>query len=404
MSPIIHSLLDTDLYKFTMLQVVLHKFPQTHSVYHFRCRNLEDTVYPLVDILDDLNEQLDHLCNLKYKEDELQYLRKLRFIKSDFVDYLELFQLKRRFIHASIDEEGRLDIRIEGPMVQAMMFEIFVLAIVNELYFSRIKTDEVWAEGERRLQAKLELIQQYEKAQKPNDPPFLVSDFGTRRRYSFEWQKHVVAAFHNTVPNVFRGTSNVLLAKELNITPIGTMAHEFLQAFQALDVRLRDFQKAALETWVQEYRGDLGIALTDVVGMDAFLRDFDLYFAKLFDGLRHDSGDPYEWGDKAYAHYRKLKIDTKTKMLTFSDGLNLPKAWELHQYFKDRFQVSFGIGTNLTNDMGQTPLNIVLKLVECNGQSVAKISDSPGKTMTDNDTFLAYLRQVFQIEELDEAI
>ncbi|WP_394253793.1 nicotinate phosphoribosyltransferase [Acinetobacter baumannii] len=404
MSPIIHSLLDTDLYKFTMLQVVLHKFPQTHSVYHFRCRNLEDTVYPLVDILDDLNEQLDHLCNLKYKEDELQYLRKLRFIKSDFVDYLELFQLKRRFIHASIDEEGRLDIRIEGPMVQAMMFEIFVLAIVNELYFSRIKTDEVWAEGERRLQAKLELIQQYEKSQLPNDPPFLVSDFGTRRRYSFEWQKHVVAAFHNTVPNVFRGTSNVLLAKELNITPIGTMAHEFLQAFQALDVRLRDFQKAALETWVQEYRGDLGIALTDVVGMDAFLRDFDLYFAKLFDGLRHDSGDPYEWGDKAYAHYCKLKIDTKTKMLTFSDGLNLPKAWELHQYFKDRFQVSFGIGTNLTNDMGQTPLNIVLKLVECNGQSVAKISDSPGKTMTDNDTFLAYLRQVFQIEELDEAI
>ncbi|EPM1709122.1 nicotinate phosphoribosyltransferase [Acinetobacter baumannii] len=404
MSPIIHSLLDTDLYKFTMLQVVLHKFPQTHSVYHFRCRHLEDTVYPLVDILDDLNEQLDHLCNLKYKEDELQYLRKLRFIKSDFVDYLELFQLKRRFIHASIDEEGRLDIRIEGPMVQAMMFEIFVLAIVNELYFSRIKTDEVWAEGERRLQAKLELIQQYEKSQQPNDPPFLVSDFGTRRRYSFEWQKHVVAAFHNTVPNVFRGTSNVLLAKELNITPIGTMAHEFLQAFQALDVRLRDFQKAALETWVQEYRGDLGIALTDVVGMDAFLRDFDLYFAKLFDGLRHDSGDPYEWGDKAYAHYRKLKIDTKTKMLTFSDGLNLPKAWELHQYFKDRFQVSFGIGTNLTNDMGQTPLNIVLKLVECNGQSVAKISDSPGKTMTDNDTFLAYLRQVFQIEELDEAI
>ncbi|HCA5043447.1 TPA: nicotinate phosphoribosyltransferase [Acinetobacter baumannii] len=403
MSPIIHSLLDTDLYKFTMLQVVLHKFPQTHSVYHFRCRNLEDTVYPLVDILDDLNEQLDHLCNLKYKEDELQYLRKLRFIKSDFVDYLELFQLKRRFIHASIDEEGRLDIRIEGPMVQAMMFEIFVLAIVNELYFSRIKTDEVWAEGERRLQAKLELIQQYEKSQQPNDPPFLVSDFGTRRRYSFEWQKHVVAAFHDTVPNVFRGTSNVLLAKELNITPIGTMAHEFLQAFQALDVRLRDFQKAALETWVQEYRGDLGIALTDVVGMDAFLRDFDLYFAKLFDGLRHDSGDPYEWGDKAYAHYRKLKIDTKTKMLTFSDGLNLPKAWELHQYFKDRFQVSFGIGTNLTNDMGQTPLNIVLKLVECNGQSVAKISDSPGKTMTDNDTFLAYLRQVFQIEELDEA-
>ncbi|MCU4413039.1 nicotinate phosphoribosyltransferase [Acinetobacter sp. WU_MDCI_Axc73] len=399
MSPIIHSLLDTDLYKFTMLQVVLHKFPQTHSVYHFRCRNLEDTVYPLTDILPELDEQLDDLCTLKFKDDELQYLRSFRFIKSDFVDYLELFQLKRRFIKTGIDEEGRLDIWVEGPMVQAMMFEIFVLAIVNELYFRRIRSDAVLAEGERRLQAKLELLKQYSSQQHPNDPPFLVSDFGTRRRYSFEWQKHVVEELHQATPDIFRGTSNVLLAKELGITPIGTMAHEFLQAFQALDVRLRDFQKAALEMWVQEYRGDLGIALTDVVGMDAFLRDFDLYFAKLFDGLRHDSGDPYEWGDKAYAHYRHLKIDTKTKMLTFSDGLNLEKAWQLHQYFKDRFKVSFGIGTNLTNDMGQTPLNIVLKLVECNGQSVAKISDSPGKTMTDNDTFLAYLRQVFEIPE-----
>ena len=402
MQPIIRSLLDTDLYKFTMLQVVLHKFPQTHSVYHFRCRNLEQTEYPLVDILPELEQQLDLLCELKFKEDELTYLRSLRFIKSDFVDYLELFQLKRRFIKAGIDSEGRLDIWVEGPMVQAMMFEIFVLAIVNELYFAKIRSDAVLEEGERRLKAKIALMQDYQRQQDPEDPPFLVSDFGTRRRYSFEWQKHVVQEFHKAVPDIFRGTSNVLLAKELNIIPIGTMAHEFLQAFQALDVRLRDFQKSALETWVQEYRGDLGIALTDVVGMDAFLRDFDLYFAKLFDGLRHDSGDPYEWGDKAYEHYKKLKIDSKTKMLTFSDGLNVEKAWKLHQYFKDRFQVSFGIGTNLTNDMGQTPLNIVLKLVECNRQSVAKISDSPGKTMTDNDTFLAYLRQVFDIQEPDE--
>ncbi len=255
MSPIIQSLLDTDLYKFTMLQVVLHKFPQTHSVYQFRCRNLEDTAYPLSDILAELNAQLDHLCQLKFKEDELQYLRNLRFIKSDFVDYLELFQLKRRFIQASIDAQGRLDIRIEGPMVQAMMFEIFVLAIVNELYFQRIRNDEVWAEGERRLQQKIALIQSYQQQQQAEDPPFLVSDFGTRRRYSFAWQKHVITALHQAVPEVFRGTSNVFLAKELGITPIGTMAHEFLQAFQALDVRLRDFQKAALETWVQEYRG-----------------------------------------------------------------------------------------------------------------------------------------------------
>lgn len=398
MTAIIKSLLDTDLYKFTMLQVVLHQFPQTHSVYLFRCRNTQDTVYPLAELLDEVNHQLDLLCQLRFTEDELQYLRSLRFIKSDFVDYLELFQLKRRFIHASIDNEGRLDIRIEGPMVQAMMFEIFVLAIVNELYFRRLDSNSALAEGKKRLDIKLQQIKQYQEIARNNPTPFLISDFGTRRRYSFEWQKYVVQQLHQAAPEVFRGTSNVYLAKELGLTPIGTMAHEFLQAFQALDVRLRNFQKSALEAWVQEYRGDLGIALTDVVGMDAFLRDFDLYFAKLFDGLRHDSGDPYQWGDKAYLHYTKLKINTQTKMLTFSDGLDIEKAWHLYQYFKDRFQTSFGIGTNLTNDMGQTALNIVLKLVECNGQSVAKISDSPGKTMTDNDTFLAYLRQVFHIE------
>lgn len=395
---IIKSLLDTDLYKFTMLQVVLHKFPQTHSVYAFRCRNLEDTAYALSTLLDEVNSELDALCELRFTADELQYLRGLRFIKSDFVDYLELFQLKRRFIKATLDAEGRLDIRIEGPMIQAMMFEIFVLAIVNELYFSHLDQQSAWQVGEQRLNDKLLLLQDYRHQMAAYDVPFLLSDFGTRRRYSIAWQEQVIERLM-TVPEIFRGTSNVYFAKQFGITPIGTMAHEFLQAFQALDVRLRNFQKAALEAWVQEYRGDLGIALTDVVGMDAFLRDFDLYFAKLFDGLRHDSGDPYEWGEKAYAHYQQLKINPKTKMLNFSDGLTLQKAWALYLHFNDRFQLGFGIGTHLTNDMGQTPLNIVLKLVECNGQSVAKISDSPGKTMTDNDTFLAYLRQVFDIAE-----
>ena len=399
---IVQSLLDTDLYKFTMLQVVLHQFPQAHGVYEFRCRNNDQTAYPLADIKDELELELDRLCEIKFHDDELAYLRSLRFIKSDFVDYLELFQLKRRFIHVSIDAQNRLNIRVEGPIIQAMFFEIFVLSIVNELYFRRLETPDTLAEGQRRLAAKAALLRRYAAEQKPDEPPFLVSDFGTRRRYTFAWQEHVVRTLHEAAPEIVRGTSNVYLAKKLNITPIGTMAHEFLQAFQALDVRLRDFQKAALETWVHEYRGDLGIALTDVVGMDAILRDFDLYFAKLFDGLRHDSGDPYAWGDKAYAHYQKLKIDSRTKMLTFSDGLDIERSWALHQYFKSRFKTSFGIGTNLTNDLGHTTLNIVLKLVECNGQSVAKISDTPGKTMSDNSTFLAYLRQVFDIPEVIE--
>lgn len=396
---IIQSLLDTDLYKFTMLQAVLHQFPQTMSEYQFRCRNLDETVYPLVEIKDELENELDALCDIRFTPDELDYLRTLRFIKSDFVDYLELFQLKRRFIQVGIDEQGRLDIVIKGPMIQAMFFEIFILAMVNELYFRRLETPEVLAEGEKRLQAKAAFMKECEQKQNPNDPPFAISDFGTRRRYTFAWQKHVLEVLHEASPAIFRGTSNVHLAKELGLVPIGTMAHEFMQSFQSQNVRLRDFQKAALESWVQEYRGDLGVALTDTVGMDAFLQDFDLYFAKLFDGLRHDSGDPYEWGEKAYRHYKKLRIDTKTKSLTFSDGLNLQKAWDLYQYFKDRFKPNFGIGTNLTNDMGHTPLNIVLKLVSCNGQSVAKISDSPGKIMTTDKTFLAYLKQTFGVAD-----
>ncbi len=400
--PIITSLLDNDLYKFTMLQAMLHQFPQTHGVYRFRCRNNEDTLYPLADIKDDLEQQLDSLCELRFLEDELEYLRGLRFMRSDFVDYLELFKLKRRFITVSTDEKGRLFIDIEGPMIQAMFFEVFVLSIVNELYFSALSNASVIEEGQRRLDEKVELLHQYAVKQERydnNTPPLIVADFGTRRRFSKVWQAHVVETLHNAEPKIVSGTSNVYLAKKLGMTPIGTMAHEFMQAFQALDVRLRVSQKAALEAWVHEYRGDLGIALTDVVGMDAFLRDFDLYFAKLFDGLRHDSGDPYVWGDKAIAHYKKLKIDPRTKILTFSDGLDLNKAWNLHQYFKGQIRTSFGIGTNLTNDMGITPINIVLKLVECNGQPVAKLSDSPGKTMINNDTYLAYLRQVFEVDE-----
>lgn len=398
-APIITSLLDNDLYKFTMLQAMLHQFPQTHGVYRFRCRNNSEAVYPLADIKESLEQQLDMLCELRFLEDELDYLRGLRFMRSDFVDYLELFKLKRRFITVSTDSKGRLLIDIEGPMIQAMFFEVFVLAIVNELYFNALSSPSVIEEGQRRLDEKVALLHHYAQQQEIDKPPFKVADFGTRRRFSKSWQAHVVETLHKAEPKIISGTSNVYLAKQLGMTPIGTMAHEFMQAFQALDVRLRDSQKAALESWVHEYRGDLGIALTDVVGMDAFLRDFDLYFAKLFDGLRHDSGDPYIWGDKAIAHYQKLKIDPKTKILTFSDGLTLEKAWELHQYFKERIRTSFGIGTNLTNDMGITPINIVLKLVECNGQPVAKLSDSPGKTMINNDTYLAYLRQVFEVDE-----
>jgi len=396
MQPVLRSLLETDLYKFTMWQAMLHRHPQTQAEYVFICRNARD--YPLIHLIPEIEEQLDHLCSLRFRRDELEYLRSLRFIKSDFVDFLRIFQFQRDFISVR-DHDGTLEIVARGPQVHVMAFEIHVLAIVNELYFRHVDQDGALDEGRRRLAAKVALLREFGREPQRRHP-FEFFDFGVRRRFSGDWQREVVATLAHEVPEYFKGTSNVLLARDLNLVPIGTMAHEFLQTYQALGVRLRDFQKAALESWVQEYRGDLGTALTDVVGMDAFLADFDLYFAKLFDGLRHDSGDPIVWGEKALAHYTKLRIDANTKRLVFSDSLNLPRAFELYRHFADRTQLGFGIGTNLTNDMGLHTLHIVMKLTECNGQPVAKLSDSPGKILCDDQTFLAYLRQVFKVPEL----
>jgi len=394
MTPVIHSLLETDLYKFTMWQTMLHRHPQTQAEYSFLCRN--ETVFPLSDLLHEVEREIDHLCSLSFSLGELAYLKGLRFIKSDFVDFLRLFRFQREFI--SVSAEGQ-DLRIvaSGPQVHVMGFEIFVLAIVNELYFRRFDQVAACTEGRRRLVHKIAQLRAFGD-EPPRAHPFEVFDFGVRRRFSGDWHREVVATLKRELPQYFKGTSNVLLARDLDLVPIGTMAHEYLQSYQATGVRLRDHQKAALEDWVQEYRGDLGVALTDVVGMDAFLADFDLYFAKLFDGLRHDSGDPYVWGEKALAHYAKLRIDAHTKRLVFSDGLDVPAALALYRHFADRTQLGFGIGTNLSNDMGLTPLHIVMKLTRCNGQPVAKLSDSPGKTMCDDQTFLAYLRQVFSIK------
>ena len=276
MQPVIHSLLETDLYKFTMWQAMLHRHPQTQAEYIFICRNAHD--YPLTHLIAEINEQIDHLCTLRFLTDELAYLRGLRFIKSDFVDFLRIFQFQRDFIEVR-DNAGTLEIVARGPQVHVMAFEIHVLAIVNELYFRRFDQAEALAEGRRRLAEKLQMLRDF-REEPARRNAFEFFDFGVRRRFSGAWHREVVSTLAREVPEYFRGTSCVLLARDLGLVPIGTMAHEFLQTYQALGVRLRDFQKAALEAWVQEYRGDLGVALTDVVGMDAFLADFDLYFTK----------------------------------------------------------------------------------------------------------------------------
>ena len=331
-------------------------------------------------------------------------MRTLRFIKSDFVDFLGLFKLNEKYISVTALPSGEIDITIQGPWLHTILFEIPVLAIVNEVYFRNAQPTPDFAEGRRRLDQKIELLRE------PGLADLKIADYGTRRRFSKVWHDEVLRALSNRlgttqsparlagVAGQLAGTSNVLFAMKLGLTPLGTLAHEYLQAAQALGPRLRDSQVFGFESWAGEYRGDLGIALSDVYGMNAFLRDFDLYFCKLFDGARHDSGDPFNWGERMIDHYVKHRVDPRSKTLIFSDGLTVPRTIALYQQFRGRCQLAFGIGTNLTNDLGYEPLQIVIKMVRCNGQPVAKLSDTPSKNMCDDEKYLAYLRQVFEIE------
>jgi len=392
---IITSLLDTDLYKFTMMQVVLHHFPEAQVEYRFRCRNAEVDLSPFVG---EIADEIRGLCDLSFAREELDYLRSWRFFKSDFVDLLGLFNLDQRFISVSRvpGSPREIDIAIRGPWLHTILFEVPVLAIVSEVYNRNINPHPDLNEGRRRLAAKIAV------ANTVGEGEFRIADYGTRRRFSRSWQDEVVRTLKGGLGAHFVGTSNVRIAMDQGLTPLGTMAHEYLQACQAVGPRLRDSQVFAFNMWAREYRGDLGIALSDVCGMDAFLRDFDLFFCKLFDGVRHDSGDPFEWGEKLIAHYERMRIDPRTKTLVFSDSLTIPLAMRLFEYFKGRARTSFGIGTNLTNDLGYEPLQIVIKMTRCNGQPVAKISDEPSKAMDYDPSYVAYLREVFEVSKLPE--
>lgn len=389
---IIKSLLDTDLYKLTMQEVVWNHFPNVQVEYAFRCRSRSVDLSPYAD---EIREELTAYCALRLTDDEMRFLRGVYYLKPSYLDALRDLTLSPQNVDVTIDPsaapEDRLQIRIYGSWFQTILFEVPLLAIINEVYFRHTQPSDAanLAEGRARLEAKTALLQNAE-------PPVYLIEFGTRRRYSREWQEEVIAHLKDALGPRLLGTSNLAAAKQFGLRPYGTMAHEFLQACQAL-VALPEFQKFALDTWMQEYRGDLGIALSDVVGMGAFLRDFDKLFSKAYDGARHDSGDPVEWGEKLIQHYKAMGIDPKTKSAVFSDSLDVPKAMQLAQHFDGRIRTSFGIGTNLTNDRGFGALSIVIKMTRCNGRPVAKISDSPGKTLCQDDVYLSYLRQVFGI-------
>jgi len=388
---IVQNLLDTDFYKLTMMQAVLHNYPNAEVEWEFRCRNAED----LTPYLAEIRYQIERLAELEVTADQLAFLERIPFMKPDFIRFLGLFRFNPRHVQTGI-EDGQLCIRLRGPWLHVILYEIPLLAIISEVR-NRYRYREVLLEqASERLYQKLDWLRAEASASELQG--FQVADFGTRRRFSFRVQEQMVKIMKRDFPGRFVGTSNVHLARELDLKPIGTMAHEWLMAHQQLGPRLIDSQIAALDCWVREYRGLLGIALTDCITMDAFLRDFDLYFAKLFDGLRHDSGDPLQWAEKAIAHYEKLGIDPMSKTLVFSDGLDFEKSLQLYRALFGRIHVSFGIGTKLTCDIpGVEPMNIVIKMTACNGQPVAKISDAPGKTQCRDENFVSYLKHVFRV-------
>jgi nicotinate phosphoribosyltransferase len=370
-----------------MQQVVLHQFPDAWVKYRFKCRNDVD----LVKYKDEIEKELDHLCTLRFDADELSYLSKIRFLKPDFIQFLRLFQLNRDYIKVSVIN-WKLDITVEGPWLYTIFFEIFVLAIVQEVYFRHQNIDT--EDRSARLDIKIQKLKEY--ADRKGVMPTII-DFGARRRCGRQWHEVVVSTL--AFKNIIIGTSDVKLAMQYNLKPIGTFAHEFVMAFQGLGVcQLKDSQKYAFESWVKEYRGDLGIALSDTLGTDKFLADFDLYFSKLYDGLRHDSGDPWEWGDTMIKHYEKFGIDPRTKSLVFSDGLDIPTVIKLFDYFYGRIDTSFGVGTNFTNDCNVPALQNVMKMVECNGNPVAKISNNLSKSMCEDPSFFTYLCQICEIK------
>lgn len=388
---IIRSMLDNDAYKFAMQQAVIHRYNGAEAVIEFHCRNDED----LTPYIPAIREQVAAVAAMRFTADQLWYLNSIRFIKKDYTTHLTHFQLDAKHVNV-MNKGGKLAIEIRGPWSSIIMWEVMIMAIISEIRNRIVYPEKTLDDARKRIFQKVEALEVLMRDEDMTG--FHIADFGTRRRFSFDTQFMVSDFMAHALPNIFVGTSNYHIARELKLTPIGTQAHEWFQAHQALGgSRLVDFQKAALEAWVQEYRGDLGIALTDCISMDAFMRDFDMYFGKLFDGVRHDSGDPIIWGEKAIKMYQDLHIDPSSKTLVFSDGLTLEKSLEIFRHFRGRAKTSFGIGTSLSCDIeGVKPMNMVLKMTSCEGQPTAKLSDSPGKTMCRNESFLNYLKETFK--------
>lgn len=389
--PIIQSLLDSDLYKFNMQQVMLHKHPDLIGEYWFKCRNKD--VKFTKEMFDEINDQIDSLCELRFRKSELDFLRTVRYLKHDYIEFLRFWHPMRDYVTTNLTEEGELIVKIKGPIAYCMPFEIYLLEIINEVYFRfSYNYNDLVLSAEQKLTDKINSFN-------TGVYNFKFAEFGCRRRLSREWQDRMVGRLVNELENHnCVGTSNVYLAFKYNITPIGTYAHEYVEMYEGITkypVAYANYY--AMKDWYDEYKGDNGTALTDTLTTDIFLLDFGRSMAATYNGVRHDSGDPYSWGEKMIKHYESLGIDPKTKTLLFSDSLNGDKAQKLYDHFKDKIKVSFGIGTYFSNDTNVNPLNIVIKLQYVNDNPVAKISDCEGKTMCPDLEFTKYLKSAIDL-------
>lgn len=388
---IINSLLETDMYKFSMGQTIFHQFTSYKTTWTFKCRNKD--VHFTDEMVEEIKEQVQAFCQLRFTEEELEYLDNITWIKGTYVDFLRLWQPRYEEFTITTDAPCGLAIDAAGTWLNTTMYEIPVLAIVNEVYFRMAYDyDVLLKQFKRRLDEKVRLLE--EDTYRLSD----FSEFGLRRRLSAEAQEMAVKAIAEVelpADSHFIGTSNVYLAKKFNLKPVGTMAHEWIMCTGQGNHKHNPAYSNwyALDAWVKEYGILNGIALTDTITTDCFLRDFQLTYATLFSGVRHDSGDPYEWGDKMIAHYNSLGINPRTKTLLFSDSLDFERATALYDYFKDKAKVAFGIGTFISNDTDEEALNIVMKTTKCNGMDVAKISDVAGKGMCKNPDYVDYLNR-----------
>ena len=389
LNPIINSLLETDLYKFSMGQAIYHQFPSYMTTWTFKCRNKD--VFFTTEMVEEIKEQLKAYCNLRFTEDELTYLGKIKWFKPSYINFLRLWQPRFEDFTITTDSACGLAIETYGSWLNTSMYEIPTLAIVNEVYFRmNYSYDERLESFKRKLD---------EKVAKIDKEYFLgtYSEFGLRRRLSAEAQELAVQKLAATSSETSRfiGTSNVYLAKKYGLTPVGTMAHEWIMCTGQGNLKHNPAYSNwyALDAWVKEYGILNGIALTDTITTKCFAKDFQLTYATLFSGVRHDSGDPYEWGDFMIEHYKSLGIDPAGKTLLFSDSLNFEKATAINKYFTGKVKPAFGIGTYISNDTDMPALNIVMKTTKCNGTDVAKISDVPGKGMCKNQDYVDYLNR-----------